>query len=474
MTSVPQHILHSENSGQRDDEIDLTELIRTLWKSKFIIGTVMAVTFILAGLISHYLYPKQYITKAGVLLNFPGIEEYKNPDGTPFNKEQVIAPNILYNAVGLLKVGEEKGDALIGEIRSLISIEAVIPDAILKKIERAEKKNEPFDYAPNLFHVLLLTEGKMEIPELERDRILYAVIRGFKEYFTEKYGQEPVSTYRFPDDMVERYDYLETIDILLTSSENLNTFLANKTEAAGFFRSKNGSTFFDLKNQLEMLQQVEIQKTRDLIHTFKLTKDTRALISQYQYKIREFEKNKDKKEGEAEAALRLLNTVMGQKTRVGPAAADTSSGPVLYDQSFLDDVRKNDYYSLLLKVALDAEVAAVNMRIDKKFLLDTIDALGKADKNGNNGGTDVAEIEKSLIEIKDRLNAISKASSNLNKEYLASTIEGAIRIVSEPETYIERDKHFFLVIFAAVMGMGLVSVFLVLVVHHMRSEKRMV
>jgi len=73
--------------NQYDDEINLIDYLRVLWKWKVFIILMAVLCSGLAIGITTVKYPAKYVTSCIISLNFPGIEEHKNPDNTMFAKE---------------------------------------------------------------------------------------------------------------------------------------------------------------------------------------------------------------------------------------------------------------------------------------------------------------------------------------------------------------------------------------------------
>ena len=122
---------------QYEDEINLIDLLRVLWKWKWLIigGTLICAVAVMG--ITMVKYPTNYVTGCTISLNFPGIEKHQNPNGTLFEKEQIIAPAILTRATAFLR---KKDRSFPGDIRGIIDIQAVIPPEIQAKIQTTEKK----------------------------------------------------------------------------------------------------------------------------------------------------------------------------------------------------------------------------------------------------------------------------------------------------------------------------------------------
>ena len=130
-------MIHTETNFQRipetslyqEDEINIIDLLTTIWKRKYFI-ILFCTLFTLAVYCYFALkYPVRYVTETVIALSFPGIEKHLNPDGSVFTKEQIITPDILTKASTPL-LDKENFDLSPADIRAMVAIQAVIPPEI--------------------------------------------------------------------------------------------------------------------------------------------------------------------------------------------------------------------------------------------------------------------------------------------------------------------------------------------------------
>jgi len=93
---------------------------------------------------------------------------------------------------------------------------------------------------------------------------------------------------------------------------------------------------------------------------------------------------------------------------------------------------------LLLKTALEAEIEAKNLEVDKEFLEEEIAILKEKEKEKEK--ENIAYIQTSLKNIESKIIALSKRANELNREYLGRLIDNAIQVVQDPETKTTREK----------------------------------
>ncbi|MBW2595590.1 MAG: hypothetical protein JRC93_06385, partial [Deltaproteobacteria bacterium] len=222
---------------------------------------------------------------------------------------------------------------------------------------------------------------------------------------------------------------------------NFIKFLDSRIAKAGFFRSqKTGDSFIDLKNDLELLDNIKISGIEANIKTLKLTKNKENLINVYRHKIRTIDVERKKKEKEALIAKKLLKD-MKQPGRYEPskgAGREKGETNLILDTTFIKDLVKEDSSALLLKTALQAEIRAKNLEVDKEFLEEEIALLREKEKEKEK--ENIAYIQTGLKDIEDKIVVLSKRANDLNREYLGRLINNAIQVVNDPETSSVRGK----------------------------------
>jgi len=364
-----------------EDEINLIDCFRVLWKWKiFIILMVILCAGLTMGVVM-VKYPIKYVTDCTISLNFPGIEKHHNPDGSLFSKEQIITPAILTKASAFLR--KKKAELPEEDIREMIDIESVIPPEIQEKMEAAEKKKETYTFFPNQFSISLTLERSDTFSIKERNRLLLSIVDEYRKDFEKKYGEKPLVVVKFPANFLANSDYLDAINTFKVRTSNFIKFLDSKIGKAGIFRSqKTGDSFIDVKNDLELLNDIKVSEIEATIKILKLTKNKDNLINVYRYKIRTVDIERKKKEKEASIARKLLKDMKQQgryETSKGVVDKKGETSLVL-DTSFIKDMVKEDSSALLLRTALQAEVKAKNLEVDKEFLEEEIALLKDKEK----------------------------------------------------------------------------------------------
>ena len=466
---------YPENYPYYEDEINLIDYLRVIWKWKVFIILMVILCIGVTTAIIIVKYPVKQITQCTILLNFPGIEKSKNPDGSMFNKEQIITPAILSKVTAAFP--QKENEAFSEDIRGMIGINTIVPPEIQEKTEEAKKKGESYTFFPNQFNLNLIATGKSVFSADERPLILLTIIKEYKKDFEKKYGEEPLVIISFPGNFIASYDYLEIVHVFEIRIDNFVKFLDSKIKKAGFFRSqKTGVSFLDIRSDIELLKNIELSGIEADISTLKLTKSKEDLINQYKYKIKKLEVREKKKAQEASIALKLLKeTESKNRYAVSEGASRVQKGgdtSLVIDSSFIENLIKNDYYSFLLRTALKAEVDAKNLEVDKEYLKKEIAILKEKGKEKEKEKENIAHVEKSLEDTMNKILVLSQEANELNIEYLRKIVDGAVQVISNPETSTTRSKSLKkMVLLAGVVGLFF-AIFLAFFIEYIKKASK--
>ena len=458
---------------QFEDEIELMDYLRVIWKYKIVIVLMVVLCAGAAVGVTMVKYPAKHITECIISLSFPGIEKHKNPDGTLFEKTEIIAPAILYRATAFLREANE--DLPLESIRGMVGVKGIIPPEIQEEMKKAEKREESYTFFPNQFSLALTTEAKGLFSTEQTHQILLLIIDEYRKEFERKYAEEPLVVVNFPDDFLLDHDYCEIIDIFQIRIDNFIKFLDSKIKKAGFFRSREtGLSFIDIKNDVELVRDIRLYGVKAVIKTSRPTKNRENLISKYRDKIRNIDMQKRKKEEEALVTNKLLKE-MREVLRYEPSRAIDSGreeATLVLDSSFIENLIKEDSQSMLLRRALESGIDAKRLEVDKEFLEQEIAILKEKEKEGEGEREreEIAYVEGTLKIIKDRIKILAKEANALNVEYLKGLVGGAVQIVKAPETYVTRSTSLKNIVLLAGVVALFFAIFVSFFIEYIRKQ----
>ena len=341
----------------------------------------------------------------------------------------------------------------------------------------AEGKGETFTFFPNIFKLSLTTKNANSFSEEGNKQFLNKVIKEFRNEFDRKYGEESLIIEGFPDGFLSKYDYIEIVTIFKLRLTNLANLLASKIKTVGFFKSeKNGLSFSDIKFDSQIIIDVELASAEAVIKNLNLTRDKNILIGKYKNQLRDIGLQISKKESEGLVARNLLKEMRETATYNVSNRKEQSGTSVVLDSSFIQNLREDDYYSLLLKTAMSAGIDAGNLKSEKIYLEQEILRLkakniDKSDKSTNlDGKTAINEIHNVLEKLMGEIAHLSKMANGLNREYLEYIIDGAINIIGSPTNRIYRTKNLSkIIVLSGIVGLFF-SIFSAFFLEYIRAQ----
>ena len=352
-----------------EDEINLSEVFSVLWKRKLWIAAfaVAAVVFSYSWAAFH----AQSYTKTLVQLNFSGIDKHTYPDETPFEMHDLIATDVLSIAANAIHDAEHR-ELFLRNPRGFITVDPRIPVEVEEKIKAMEREKQTYDYLPNQFYISFVQRKDGVFTHEEKKQVLLAINEAFKDKFLKDYVKKELLSVDLTPEKLNQYDYLESLDIVSSYIDTYKTFLRDMIEGTGLYRSPStGRSFVDIMSSLENIRKIDLYELQSILKVSLETKQKDVLLKKYQYRIKSLEKEMQKKEEEAKVARDLLQDVWAQGKGKGvlQGSADSqASSQVILDAEFLEKLTEKDYTSVLLQKALEAEITANSLRIDKKYL----------------------------------------------------------------------------------------------------------
>ena len=327
-----------------DDEIDLMEIIKILIDNKITI-IVTTLVFTLIVILGGYLYNKKNSAYNTILgFNYLGIEKGLNPNGTQFNKNDLVSTNELNY---LFDKYSEKGlkSKDLKSLRQNIEVKGIVPQYITERIEQALKKGETLSYTPTQYSISLKDGNKDIAEELVQD-----VIAEFNKKYKPQYEISEVS-------LNNSYDYDDYIVIL---KEHINRLLLEtKGEMKEKFSSKiTGVSYIELSRKIQNYENVNLKKYISYIDVYNFSNNALTKKTRLEADIKMLKLEKSKLLGEAEVVKKALDEYKPTtKQLVLPSIGEMGIK--------LDT--ENEYYSKLLGKYIELNTLAANKDYEIKY-----------------------------------------------------------------------------------------------------------
>lgn len=208
--------------------ISIWDIFKYLFKWKIFIIAVVIVSILLS-----YFYVnthQTYNATAVIQLDDECIKKGDAPDGTKFDYNEIVSPNVMTEVIKELNLSKT-----VDSLRTRITITPIIPETEKEIQESMEKEGEKYEYFPNTFQLGYSGRGG-ESAGYVRD-ILESVVDNYIEFYTEKYAQlASINDVAYSEEM-GNYDYIEMADMLTANLDDTISTLDSYYEKDSKFRS---------------------------------------------------------------------------------------------------------------------------------------------------------------------------------------------------------------------------------------------
>lgn len=430
-----------ERTYIEDDEIDLMEIIKILVNNKITI-IVTTLIFTLIVVLGGYLYNKKNSSYTTILgFNYAGIEKGLNPNGTQFNKNDLISTNELNY---LFDKYSEKGlkSKDLKSLRQNIEVKGIVPQYITERIEQALKKGETLSYTPTQYSISL-KDGNKEIA----DELIEGIIAEFQKNYKLEYNIVGVT-----QNLVYDYD-----DYILIIQEQIKKLLAETQgeKKTKFSSQTTGVSYLELARKLENFKNIELKKYISYIDIYNFSKDAVTKKTKLESEIKRLRLEKDRLLGEAEVVKKALDEYKPTtKQLVLPTVGEMG----------IKLETENEYYSKLIEQYIKLNTEASNKEykiIENKQELEDI-KIPTEEEN-----VKIQEVIKNLVL---EINELTKEINKLNKEYVDIEYGEMIKKIAPVELKTEGKSIFLYAIVGIVLGV-FAGIFIVFMKEFFKSSK---
>jgi hypothetical protein len=466
-------IKNEENNNISDDEISLAEIIHTLFGGKWLIALILVISIVGTYIVANYLNPYSYKTRMIFSLNYDGAEQGLDPQGRKLDLGKMKAPVVVNPVVE--KLGLEDRGIFLNDIIKNIELIPVIPGNVTEKIkalEEAKKQNiqdvQSFVFYPTTYEVKFNVPKDMKISQTLSKDILYNIVQSYEEYFHKEYSQRNVLANTLGELDYSGYDYPEISTVVHNQINMLQNFVGakmNETAGREFRSSETGIAFIDIYESVDVIKEVDLARMDSIIGAFNLTKNKEKLIKLYEYKIKQYELSKNKKEDESKVASDMMNVFKkGEKTILLPGISNTDGmGQMLQED--------NTYYDQLAQRSTDAGVESKTAARDIEYYTKEIEKLQNDTISTAEKEAATNDVTSLIDTIKTKMNKWINITNTAVEEYYEKTLHNtAIKYRQTPENYSPVGDLKMTLAIAAVLGLMLGS-FIVFIRAYLKKNK---
>ena len=353
-----------------------------------------------------------------VSFNYSGIESGKAPDGSTFDVNKIKSPNVIENALD--DVGESS--SLSENIRSNISIKGIIPDDALDKISLYQSVYSQggsaaldavnsllaIGYYPS-YYVINFDYAAAGITIDDGKKILDRILENYQDYFFRTYGYNEALGSSVVAVDYKDYDYPEAVDVFDSTLDSLKQYVQklSNDDTTNFRSNETGYTFSDLLTTIDTVKSADLDALSSYITINNITNDKEMLLTYYQYRIEEMERERKVSQSELDSVTNSINDYEKDTLLVFGNGNGAENGETTYQQA-------SEKYDELInqKIEIQDSVSRCSQRIE--YYKDRISAMNE---NSGTVKVDSEEVEKELSSLYDKIKDLIDVTNKTADEY---------------------------------------------------------
>ena len=382
------------------------------------------------------------------------------PDGTPLDLNQVTSSYVLQNALNGIELSKP---ITLKNLRDNIRVERILTEEsrqqqeVVSRMVR-DKNANAYTQAQNLElkyenrFIVSLTNGfgeedsrvKYMLKDNEIHQVLDRILSAYNEYLVKTYSKlvlpkDEISVIDF-----ESLDFLDSLDLLRTAADNLYRYCDEQTEEIRAYRSwKTGRSLNDWMETLETIQEGRLDYLYSFVYEVSFAKDYGRIVTDYQYKLRNAEAQKDIVSQNIATTQKILDNYENDEIFVTIQESDNTRAirttTVYYNELMLQQVKNH-------KELVVWEEKIANLK-------DKIASINEKTATMKEYPAEIEKIDKELNEVVDSIYTVYVGINNHMKEILISPVS---------TTYAERTAAQgktpnFLVASAKMMAIGVAA-----------------
>lgn len=288
-----------------------------------------------------------------ISLDYPGVEEGLNPDGSRFVISEMTNDEILDAAKSGLKIESKSND----EIRQRLFITTKFSQKEMDAVVSDIRDGMQGTYVPTTFHIYYSQENKFA--KNETYEFLNALAETYKDYFYKNHAENNSVLEFDKDDDYDKYDYYEIYTVLYNKAERMLEYMkTHHTENRGF-RADDNTNFSTLSDELSNFKNVKLERFNAYIVQNNISRNRAEYVNKLSYLIDKNTIDFNKKNSASEITKGALNKYDPQIIAVAfvPSVDNTNSYYMSRTKTGIDDLAKKSYNDGM-------EAARVSKKID--------------------------------------------------------------------------------------------------------------
>lgn len=353
--------------------------------------------------------------------NYSGIESGLAPDGSEFDVNKIKSPNIIESAL----TNMDEPLSYVENVRRNISIKGVIPNDALDKISLYQSVYSKggsaaldavnslleIGYYPS-YYVITFDYDSAGVELNKGKKILDGILESYQDYFFKTYGfnkalGNSVVTVDYKD-----YDYPAAVDVFNETLDDLDLYIKElqRNDNTNFRSNVTGYSFNDLRATIDTIKSADLSSLSSFITINNITNDKEHLITYYEYRIEQLERELNVNETKLESITNSINEY--EKDKLLVFGINDENTETSYTQA-------SEKYDDLIEEKLDVQDSVSRIKQNISYVKDRLSALNE---NNSKKSEDIENVEQRLEEIYNKILNLIDLVNKTSDEYYENIV----------------------------------------------------
>lgn len=364
-----------------------------------------------------------YTASAVIEYSNTGAKDGEAPDGSAIDVTEIASSNNMSKAMENL--GMSPSSYNLDRLCASIRVEPLI-DQQEQSIQEA-KNEEGLEYTlhPTVY-IVSCTLDSSSGGDLARGILNELLDVYFSDYSNKHINQEQVNNQT--KGLIETdYDYLEMVEqIDAQLKETINTLHVRYLRSQLFRSAATGYSFSDLRDQFQLIEDVDVSRLYSMILGSRISKDRQVLLNKYRNRIASLNLTGENAQEDMDGITRIINAYVEKMRESGNT--DIDHNYILNDVYDRDEgllpngepanTNRTIQYDLMLRSWVQSADRQDYALIDAAYCAYIISAFENG-QPGLAGGRRVgaAEVEQEIGDVLERMNELYDIVTRTNTEY---------------------------------------------------------
>lgn len=350
--------------------------------------------------------------------NYGGVNAGLAPDGNQLDVNKIKAPSIIETALTELDMPLN----LVEKIRQNIEITGIMPDIVYDKISMYKTIYESGGTAAleavdvlldtgysSTYYIIKFDNMNAGIDYDEGKNIINTMLNAYQDYFFTTYGYNSALGQAVVAIDYTEYDYPAAVDIFKTLLDDLDSYIS-PFQNNDFRSDATGYSFEDIRRNIDVLRSADLNAISSYITVYNVTNDKDQLITYYEYKIEELEREAVVLKSELESISDSINKY------------EKDSMLIFGDSENIDQTeysQVSEKYDQLIeeKIAVQQRYSTKQQQVEYyKKRVETFK------NNTSKSNADIEYVEEQLSKLNDKINNLIEITTLTSDEYYENIV----------------------------------------------------